>query len=444
MPELGHLYHDSSISNSSVILDAKEYLKTREINAREQRHLGQLSKYLDRAKTASEKVKNHEKWCVRESLRALHIKTPTIEKGLQRETERLRRMRERYQEELSPVSNGVHGSRVPSGYSRSASDFMFMPYSERSSRLSRLNPSIFPKLSSPAVAVTSPGSVYHSTTLPSRQRFSSSSCKADRKFYLKKAVPVGKPKPQNSGANFVRRADHVVKSLHRLYRRFIEREEKQRGKHIFDVLDPSSQGILDRARMVLGHEATNEMIALFSNIVNDSQSEEDNLDMLSVFSEIHNGDGNAADTDRVIGDRDTTGTRVPSLDTQSAGNIIGEDKDVESYVALGKNIPRPDKSSGRVTFSRKTNSSNKDEQRAKGFCKRADSMANIMNMLHSKVLMGHRGQGEGLAKGGTQLSLSRALWQQQSGNVHRDSPKSPKATSVVTLTGKYRRSMLNR
>ncbi|KAK7506884.1 hypothetical protein BaRGS_00001735 [Batillaria attramentaria] len=94
-PEISHLYHDSHFSGSSGgALDAREHLRAREVNAREERLLRLNDSLLDRAKETCRKRSRWEQESVRRQLRNILERTPTFDRTLQNEKERARGRRQ--------------------------------------------------------------------------------------------------------------------------------------------------------------------------------------------------------------------------------------------------------------------------------------------------------------------------------------------------------------
>lgn len=67
--DMGHLYHDAYFSSMAIELAVKERLKTREMNAREERHFEHVSQSFDKAKAICERNRTFERWRVGQSLR---------------------------------------------------------------------------------------------------------------------------------------------------------------------------------------------------------------------------------------------------------------------------------------------------------------------------------------------------------------------------------------
>jgi hypothetical protein len=94
MGDIKHLYHDLNFSESSLMLDAKEKLQTREKNNREDRYLDKYKSIIDRAKTICKRRNEWDQLNIRYQLRIIKGRTPSLERGLQREMQRFRDIEE--------------------------------------------------------------------------------------------------------------------------------------------------------------------------------------------------------------------------------------------------------------------------------------------------------------------------------------------------------------
>ncbi|XP_046575647.1 uncharacterized protein LOC124283685 [Haliotis rubra] len=87
-PNLGHLYHDSSIGGTLTSIDAREQLRMREINKREQRYLAHHTCILDRAKGICDRSRRWEQENVKQQIKKIKEKTLSLEKNLRQEAKR--------------------------------------------------------------------------------------------------------------------------------------------------------------------------------------------------------------------------------------------------------------------------------------------------------------------------------------------------------------------
>ncbi|XP_059162284.1 uncharacterized protein LOC131945250 [Physella acuta] len=89
--DMGHLYHDAYFSSMAIELAVKERLKTREVNAREERHFEHVSQSFDKAKAICERNRTFERWRVGQSLRTISERTPDLDRSLAIERARVER-----------------------------------------------------------------------------------------------------------------------------------------------------------------------------------------------------------------------------------------------------------------------------------------------------------------------------------------------------------------
>ncbi|XP_071081375.1 uncharacterized protein [Haliotis cracherodii] len=87
-PNLGHLYHDNSIGGTLTSIDAREQLRMREINRREQRYLAHHTCILDRAKDICDRSRRWEQENVKRQIKRIKEKTLSLEKNLKEEAKR--------------------------------------------------------------------------------------------------------------------------------------------------------------------------------------------------------------------------------------------------------------------------------------------------------------------------------------------------------------------
>ena len=71
--EMSHLYHDGARGGPTVELDVREQMRTREVNAREERNFQKVSRSFDRAKLVCEKNTQWERWRVGQTLQVSSV-----------------------------------------------------------------------------------------------------------------------------------------------------------------------------------------------------------------------------------------------------------------------------------------------------------------------------------------------------------------------------------
>lgn len=107
-PEVSHLYHDSHFSGlSGGTLEARERMRAREVNAREERLLRQQDEHLQQAKEVCRKRSRWEQDSVRRDLRAILERTPTFTRTLRDEKQK-NKLRSRRGQHL-PVAEWTPG-----------------------------------------------------------------------------------------------------------------------------------------------------------------------------------------------------------------------------------------------------------------------------------------------------------------------------------------------
>ncbi|CAL1541641.1 unnamed protein product [Lymnaea stagnalis] len=115
--DMGHLYHDSYFSSLAIELAVKEKLKTREVNAREDRALEQTGRSFDKAKSICEKNTTFERWKVGQSLQRIWERTPGLDNSLKVEKARVEALernilgRRDYGQSLDAASKSSHVPR---------------------------------------------------------------------------------------------------------------------------------------------------------------------------------------------------------------------------------------------------------------------------------------------------------------------------------------------
>ncbi|KAK3092729.1 hypothetical protein FSP39_006633 [Pinctada imbricata] len=225
-PALGHLYHDSSFGDIAIRLDAHEQLRTRQRNRREDRQLGKYSQTLERAKTICERRYQWEENEVRHQLQSIQSRTPTLEKGLQKESERLNRYQESISERrLQLLSRASTGSKTISRVT--------------TAKTVDSNATSIGKLSNNSSQWNSKNVLSRNFHLPSDV---SSRSNTARTFSEEEDLNI--PKSQ---VNFIKKAENIAKCLHKLYRR--KRERKYANRHLMEYVRSDNKELLMKARV---------------------------------------------------------------------------------------------------------------------------------------------------------------------------------------------------
>ncbi|XP_060072793.1 uncharacterized protein LOC132552621 [Ylistrum balloti] len=316
IPEIGHLYHDFSISNAYTALDAREQLRTRQLNAREDKHLGKYTEVLDKAKDICKRRREWEEDTLRRQLRVLQMKTPSLDRGLRQETERLRRYETSMTSRNNTAGRGMQ-SRMTS-------------VSEKATLYSHQWPS-HTMMSSPQSSLSRRGVESRRTFTRSTDSSSGSNTRSDQNT--------------ESQVNFMRRAERVTKELHKLYRRHGER--KSSNQHLTDLLKDNNRELLMKARIFFKDD---EATAVLESILSGDHSKRKN----GVQFRKDNGlypDNEYTDMLTTVNNDTTTGldrdsSRDPTLmpllndvsDTESgpASSTIANASDNESLINRGR------------------------------------------------------------------------------------------------------------
>jgi len=209
-PNLGHLYHDGSISSVFIKLDVQEKLRTRELNARENKYLEKYTNILDRAKTVISRQNAREQRDVKSHLRDIRWKTPTLKSGLRRETQR----------ELNVRTQGAE-------------------------RQTLSLPSVRPQSDNRELVLVSSWSVYSNA----RVRNHSAQEKTSGKERLSWDPAAQALNTRTS--NFQKKTEHITRVLHRLYNRGEERKRKEQATTVLDILGQESREELEKALFTL-------------------------------------------------------------------------------------------------------------------------------------------------------------------------------------------------
>ncbi|XP_005105442.1 uncharacterized protein LOC101862967 [Aplysia californica] len=215
--EMSHLYHDGSRGGPTIELDVKEQMRTREVNAREERNFEKKSRTFEKAKVLCEKNTTWERWRVGQTLHTIWERTPRLERSLAIEKARvealqraiLARSYKRPDNVPVPQPMVIREDVVRSQLTKSAQ--------KKKRRRDR-----------------------------ARQRMRRQ--KAEQEKPLNTDVGVQERHVQKP-PDFVKRSEHVVKALARLN----WRQETRRRDHLKfkEELEEFSKPVIDRARVVL-------------------------------------------------------------------------------------------------------------------------------------------------------------------------------------------------
>ena len=212
-PLIGHLYHDFSITNSYTVLDAREKMRTREINARETKYLDKYACSLDKAKLICQNNNEREQRNIRKHLDNITAKTVSLEKGLKRESQRLKLF----------------------------DDVIHVAYkTTKSTVLRKSRQTITNKQRHNFVSAKS---LYRN--IHTEQRNNVQEVERDSVTNQKRTVL-----PSNT-VKLLRKADSITKTLHTLYTKKLEKRWKHTNRTISDVLNSESNEELEKALFVL-------------------------------------------------------------------------------------------------------------------------------------------------------------------------------------------------
>lgn len=248
-PAIGHLYHDFSISNAYTALDAKEKFRTRQINAREDKQLGKYNKSLERAKTICKRRREWETLLIRQQLKAIHSRTPSLDRGLKQEEER----RKRFNEQKTKSTGNLSRNTTSLGTRNSVTSYRSGTTGTRSS-LFNIDGS-YSKNTCNGVFTGDDDDVFDD--------------------YVFKSLP-NQINTEDSN-KFIKRSEHVTRALDKVYRR--HRERTASNLNAWEILKQDNADILDNARVYLKDTDTLRMletILLLSNNNDRSSTGEQN------------------------------------------------------------------------------------------------------------------------------------------------------------------------
>ncbi|KAL4226105.1 hypothetical protein ACF0H5_014092 [Mactra antiquata] len=228
-PALGHLYHDDSISNALTLLDVKEKMRTRVINARESKCLDTFTKSLDTAKEICKRRNDWEQRDLRRQLNAIEWKTPSLTRSLRIESERQKTYR------TLQSTLGIVLPKVSPNNSVVSNDKL-----EGSENLRK------------TISVSSWSVYYHNEpqTPAGLSRHGSSNSLNNSTCHLRRLSSIHCDEGSKS-SNYIKKAEQVTKTLHKLYTQSSERKDKEHKTSVLDVLSKSSIEELEKALFVL-------------------------------------------------------------------------------------------------------------------------------------------------------------------------------------------------
>ncbi|XP_069117565.1 uncharacterized protein [Argopecten irradians] len=362
IPEIGHLYHDFNISNAYTALDAREQLRTRQINAREDKQLGKYTEVLDKAKVICKRRREWEEDSMRRQLRVLQTKTPSLDRSLRQETERLRRYEStmmsrnsrsgmRTHSEMTSISGKgtLHTHQWPSH------TMMSMPQSSRSRY----------------------GAESRRTFTSGTDSSSGSTTRSEHNT--------------ETQINFIKRAERVTKELHKLYRR--HKERKSSNHDLIDILRYNNKELLMKARIFFKDD---EATAALESILSGERSEQKNG--------VKFQNDSVLDTDIKNGNDDALASVHAEHDSPTA---VG--RDLSSLSVLRHEFS--DTESGPVS-STIANASDTDSHTMQGRTK------------------------------WTEIFKTPELWKMYVDNRSARNKKQDAVSSLVTITARYRRTMV--
>lgn len=251
-PAIGHLYHDFSISNDYTALDAKEKFRTRQINAREDKQLGKYNKSLERAQTICKRRREWETLLIRQQLKAIHSRTPSLERGLKQEEERRKRFSE---EQAIGTGNLMSRNNTSIGTRNSVTSYRSGTTGTRSTMFS----------------------IDSSNPTHTRDDVFAADDEDIFDEYTFKRLP-NQINTEDSN-RFIKRTEHVTRALDKVYRR--HRERTASNSHAWEILKQDNADILENARIYLKNTDTLKMletILLLNNNDRSSTGEQNDTD----------------------------------------------------------------------------------------------------------------------------------------------------------------------
>lgn len=392
-PALGHLYHDDRINGVFTALDVKDKLRTREINARESKQFEKYESMVNRAMSVCRRRYEYEQRHVRNNLSDIRWKTPTLTSSLRRESERTR------EHERPHTYNG----RVS------------LPDVNRKHDAS-------PDSRKELVLVSS-WSVF------SNKRTRTFSA-PEQTTYARSASSRGSLNQVSSRARaFTKKTQQVTHNLHRLYKNSVERKLKEHNTTVLDILGRESKEELEKALFVLRGTPAGDAIE----------------DILRARQFVSNGNNNSSLAKRTVSD-----IFVTQLDTDE-----NKAQSVVSLESEGTSLPTLTSGTGNL-FIRGNIDRNNNEFAESPTNKSISTCQDIKTALSDNVfdsedpqlmssVLGNASDTDPCPKSikWTEIFKAPELWRQQHRNVRTDF-KTPRAVSLVTLTGKRRQTMLKR
>ncbi|XP_060558300.1 uncharacterized protein LOC132718602 [Ruditapes philippinarum] len=432
-PDLGHLYHDGNICSVYLKLNVQDQIKTREINAREMKTLDKYSRAMDRAKSVCRINNEWEQNYLRTQLRDIRYKTPSLKKGLRQESQRLK-SRRHVPKGGSQLPNIEHNQNVSGSYSTPS-------YRERQ------NP-----------VLISSWSVYSNGAPRNRSAPVLGSLDVLREQQEERAEN-NMLKTKSKSVGLVKKAEQVTKTLHKLYTDAFKRKSKENNTTVLDVLGKESREELEKALFVLRGSHAGDVI---EDILNDREY----VSKHTVKKSQHNDSSDSSsksDFDEMI--NDVFVTQSETKNKRSESFVLNEDdyfKDVFTqdefsvgsdqrrfYVQQGKrqNPLFPNDTSLSPTSKNMRSGEtvlSTDKHVSRG-TETDDVAAEVFKRddawMMSSTLANASDIDSGPSLRWTDLFKTPELWKQ---NKKGNTKTSPKALSLVTLTGKRRQTMIKR
>ena len=415
-PRIGHLYHDHSISNAFTALDARESMRTREINAREAKQLEKYSHVIDRARNTCLKHNDLEQRSMRKSLEDIKSKTPSLAKSLYRETDRRR---------WKDFDRGK-------GY-RGLND----PASSQSTRTKKIQSSV------------NPWSVFSQSYTHGGYSETDMCGTNDRTGF--KSVDVNQIScnlrggPLTRSEMLVRKAENITKALHDLYTKGLARKWRENNTTVLEILGKESKEELEKALFLLRGTATGDII---EDILKEKElvsKHSDNRN--SLYKNHRNKSGPSTDVlitdmfglDRDIADKGSHESVDSQNQSKNSDPSVDAEKvllNLEDVISDQSKLTRWNRASNELTkMTDKTKHvDDKDVDISDIFEKDATwTMSSIIanpseNGLNPRTMKW------------TQLLKAPELW--KTSTVKAAVVKKQKPVSLVTLAGKRRRTLL--
>ena len=433
-PDLGHLYHDGNICSLYLKLNVQDQIKTREINAREMKTLDQYSRALDRAKSVCRINNEWEQKYLRTQLKDIRYKTPSLTNSLRQESQRLKN--ERISSESGSYLPNIKHNQSISG------SFSTPPFKEKQTPI-----------------LISSWSVYSNCAPRNRSAPVFGNLEANRERQ--------KEREENNVQNtksigFVKKAEQVSRSLHKLYTQAFERKWKENNTTVLDLLGKESREELEKALFVLRGSRAGDVI---EDILNDreyvsknkvqtsqqngssgSSTKSEQSEISDDFRTRNNGKSKRSESSDGYDDDSFTEALKDEFSLGSDSVKFCGKRDRKDLCRLKETHDdiklsfKPRNSNcgenGSIKYNQMRNNDEMDDIAAEVF-KRDDAW------MMSSTLANASDVDSGPALRWTDLFKTPEVWKQNKGN-RKNIKQTPKALSLVTLTGKRRHTMMKR